>query len=65
MKFEETMNGPDSEPGMGPFVASFAQTNLGDVSPNTRGPYCYKGPYAGQPCDRITSTCGGKYVKNN
>jgi neutral ceramidase len=26
-----------SLPGMGPFVAAFAATNLGDVSPNTQG----------------------------
>jgi hypothetical protein len=27
-------------PGKGPFVAAFASTNLGDVSPNTAGPTC-------------------------
>jgi neutral ceramidase len=34
---EKYMNGANSVPGMGPFVAGFASTNLGDVSPNTRG----------------------------
>jgi neutral ceramidase len=35
--FENDLNG-DALPGMGPFVAAFASTNLGDVSPNTAGP---------------------------
>ena len=35
---EKEMNGPQSLPGTGPFVAAFASTNLGDVSPNTAGP---------------------------
>ena len=26
------------------FLAAFASTNLGDVSPNTRGPVCKDGP---------------------
>ncbi|XP_053205328.1 neutral ceramidase-like isoform X2 [Panonychus citri] len=44
-------------PGHGPFVAAFAATNLGDVSPNIKGPHCAD---TGLPCDIQTSTCGGK-----
>jgi neutral ceramidase len=39
-----------------PFVAAFAQSNEGDVSPNTRGPHCPDG----NPCDNASSTCNGK-----
>ena len=39
------------------FIASFASTNLGDVSPNTAGPRCLD---SGLPCDPITSTCHGR-----
>jgi len=38
------------------FVAAFASTNLGDVSPNTAGPRCLD---SGLPCDPVTSTCHG------
>ncbi|KAJ8264394.1 hypothetical protein GJAV_G00148650 [Gymnothorax javanicus] len=41
-------------PGEGPFVAAFASSNLGDVSPNTRGPYCVN---TGEACDYINSSC--------
>lgn len=34
---EKHVNGAGSTPGMGPFVAAFGSTNLGDVSPNTAG----------------------------
>ena len=44
-------------PGEGPFVASFATSNLGDVSPNTMGPKCID---TGEPCDGSTSTCNGR-----
>ena len=44
-------------PGHGVFVAAFASTNLGDVSPNTKGPRCID---TGLPCDFNTSTCNGK-----
>jgi len=54
--FEKSMNGKDSLPGSGPFVAAFASTNLGDVSPNTAGPRCID---TGLPCDKLTSTCNG------
>mmetsp|Transcript_1911 Transcript_1911/g.3344 ORF Transcript_1911/g.3344 Transcript_1911/m.3344 type:complete len:677 (+) Transcript_1911:373-2403(+) len=45
------------------FVAAFASTNLGDVSPNVRGAFCDDG--TGRSCeDPNTSTCksGGKEV---
>ncbi|XP_010006074.1 PREDICTED: neutral ceramidase [Chaetura pelagica] len=41
-------------PGEGPFVAAFASSNLGDVSPNTRGPFCAN---TGDSCDNPQSTC--------
>uniref|UniRef100_A0A6V3PGQ6 Neutral ceramidase n=1 Tax=Lotharella globosa TaxID=91324 RepID=A0A6V3PGQ6_9EUKA len=41
----------------GGFVAAFASTNLGDVSPNTLGAFCQD---SGLPCDPIHSTCHGK-----
>ncbi|CAA9993536.1 unnamed protein product, partial [Nesidiocoris tenuis] len=41
----------------GPFVAAFASTNLGDVSPNTAGPRCVP---SGAPCDEAMSTCKDK-----
>ena len=44
-------------PGKGPFVAAFASTNLGDVSPNTKGPHCLD---TGLPCDPEHSTCNGR-----
>ena len=37
-----------------PYVAAFAATNLGDVSPNTAGPLCRD---TGLPCDGETSSC--------
>nr|CAD7266880.1 unnamed protein product [Timema shepardi] len=42
------------ERGCGSFVAGFASSNLGDVSPNTRGPRCEK---SGLECDVSSSTC--------
>ncbi|KAJ6634841.1 Neutral ceramidase [Pseudolycoriella hygida] len=41
-------------PGQGEFVATFAPTNLGDVSPNIKSPKC---EYSGKDCDRISSSC--------
>eukprot|EP00635_Sarcinochrysidales_sp_CCMP3193_P007017 CAMPEP_0118918124 /NCGR_PEP_ID=MMETSP1166-20130328/17716_1 /TAXON_ID=1104430 /ORGANISM="Chrysoreinhardia sp, Strain CCMP3193" /LENGTH=769 /DNA_ID=CAMNT_0006858369 /DNA_START=17 /DNA_END=2326 /DNA_ORIENTATION=- len=35
-------------------VAAFASSNLGDVSPNVKGPHCMD---TGRPCDFQTSTC--------
>ncbi|XP_030834931.1 neutral ceramidase [Strongylocentrotus purpuratus] len=48
---------PGALPGKGKFVAAFASSNLGDVSPNTKGARCID---TGLPCDRNSSTCGGK-----
>ena len=43
------------------FVAAFANSNLGDVSPNLKGPKCQD---TGLPCDYVTSTCSdGKSTK--
>eukprot|EP01087_Luapelamoeba_hula_P002224 TRINITY_DN1191_c0_g1_i1.p1 TRINITY_DN1191_c0_g1~~TRINITY_DN1191_c0_g1_i1.p1 ORF type:complete len:709 (+),score=67.90 TRINITY_DN1191_c0_g1_i1:16-2142(+) len=53
--FERLMNGNDTLPGIGPFIAAFGQSNEGDVSPNTRGAMC---PDM-KPCDSVHSTCGG------
>lgn len=39
------------------FVAAFSSSNLGDVSPNTGGPFCMDGPNKDLPCDYATSTC--------
>lgn len=54
--FESFMD-PNAHPGQSNFVAAFAQSNEGDVSPNTRGPHCTD---TGAPCDNIHSTCDGK-----
>lgn len=47
----------DALPGQGDFVGAFASTNLGDVSPNLKGPRCIN---TGEVCDNATSTCGGE-----
>ncbi|XP_073684665.1 neutral ceramidase [Garra rufa] len=46
-------------PGQGPFVAGFSSSNLGDSSPNIRGPVCMN---TGEKCDYLNSSCpvGGK-----
>ncbi|XP_061167886.1 uncharacterized protein LOC133176834 [Saccostrea echinata] len=54
--FEADLNG-GAFPGKGEFVAAFAQSNEGDVSPNTKGPHCMD---TGKPCDVPTSTCNGR-----
>ena len=54
---EKHFNGDDAPPGRGVYVASFASTNLGDVSPNTRGPRCLD---TGLPCDVGSSSCNGR-----
>ncbi|XP_043912351.1 neutral ceramidase [Protopterus annectens] len=41
-------------PGEGSFVAAFASTNLGDVSPNTKGPHCIN---TGESCENVNSYC--------
>lgn len=51
--YEQHMN-PGYLPGKGAFVAAFANSNEGDVSPNIRGPRCLN---TGMPCDMYTSTC--------
>merc|ERR1719193_1483597 len=43
-----------------PFVAAFANSNLGDVSPNIKGPRCQD---TGKRCDYVTSTCSDGTVK--
>eukprot|EP00815_Leptocylindrus_aporus_P001353 CAMPEP_0116076418 /NCGR_PEP_ID=MMETSP0322-20121206/17258_1 /TAXON_ID=163516 /ORGANISM="Leptocylindrus danicus var. apora, Strain B651" /LENGTH=294 /DNA_ID=CAMNT_0003566743 /DNA_START=98 /DNA_END=980 /DNA_ORIENTATION=- len=45
---EKHFNGNSTLPGRGDFVAAFASTNLGDVSPNTAGAKCID---TGLPCD--------------
>ncbi|XP_006831495.1 PREDICTED: neutral ceramidase [Chrysochloris asiatica] len=51
--FEQEMN-RGHLPGEGPYVAAFASSNLGDVSPNTLGPHCVN---TGESCDNINSSC--------
>uniref|UniRef100_A0A8C1SG51 Neutral ceramidase n=1 Tax=Cyprinus carpio TaxID=7962 RepID=A0A8C1SG51_CYPCA len=41
-------------PGEGPFVAGFSSSNLGDSSPNIRGPVCVN---TGEKCDYLNSSC--------
>ncbi|CAK8678859.1 unnamed protein product [Clavelina lepadiformis] len=56
--FERSMRKPDETvPGTEGFVAAFAQSNQGDVSPRTKGPICID---TGEQCDAETSTCSGK-----
>lgn len=45
---------PDELIGKGKFVAAFASSNLGDVSPNIKGPKCLK---TGLDCHKDTSSC--------
>ncbi|KAL2078359.1 hypothetical protein ACEWY4_026044 [Coilia grayii] len=51
--FEQEKN-INALPGEGPFVAAFASSNLGDVSPNTLGPYCVN---TQEKCDYLNSSC--------
>ncbi|XP_068081600.1 neutral ceramidase isoform X2 [Anabrus simplex] len=51
--FEKRMN-PNAHPGKNEFVAAFASSNEGDVSPNIRGPRCQR---TGRPCEVLTSSC--------
>ena len=57
---EKHFNGESTLPGSGNFVAAFASTNLGDVSPNTAGAKCID---TGLPCEPLTSTCNGDSLK--
>jgi neutral ceramidase len=47
-------NGEDISQVSSPYVAAFAATNLGDVSPNTAGAKCRD---TGLACDGETSSC--------
>lgn len=62
--FERWKNGPSNvtRPGQGAFVAAFASSNLGDVSPNTMGPHCRD---TGLPCDNPHSTCNNRSEQVN
>eukprot|EP00731_Ephydatia_muelleri_P030762 Em0022g276a len=60
MLMEQAMNGGNDLPKEGYFVAAFAQSNEGDVSPNILGPHCID---TGLPCDPVHSTCNGKNEK--
>ncbi|XP_050347290.1 neutral ceramidase isoform X2 [Nymphalis io] len=51
---EKALNGNDTLPGKGRIVCAFASTNLGDVSPNTRGPRC---EFSGKVCDQESLLC--------
>uniref|UniRef100_A0A5K3FEN8 Neutral ceramidase n=1 Tax=Mesocestoides corti TaxID=53468 RepID=A0A5K3FEN8_MESCO len=55
--FEQWKTG---RPANGTFVAAFAQSNEGDVSPNTKGARCID---SGLECDALTSTCNGRVQK--
>lgn len=55
--FEKALNPAGTLPGTGSFVAAFASTNLGDVSPNTNGTYCMD---TGLPCNTVHSTCNNR-----
>ncbi|XP_077987550.1 putative neutral ceramidase C [Glandiceps talaboti] len=48
-----------ARPGKGSFVAAFAQSNNGDVSPNTQDPHCLQ---EGGECEYETSRCPGQDV---
>ncbi|XP_061887832.1 neutral ceramidase-like isoform X1 [Entelurus aequoreus] len=50
----EQDNNPGALPGQGVFVAAFSSSNLGDVSPNTRGPHCIN---TASSCDYLNSSC--------
>ncbi|KAI4551065.1 hypothetical protein MJG53_021197, partial [Ovis ammon polii x Ovis aries] len=49
-------------PGEGPYVAAFASSNLGDVSPNVLGPHCTN---TGESCENANSSCPIGGVGNN
>ncbi|XP_015280090.1 PREDICTED: neutral ceramidase [Gekko japonicus] len=40
--------------GKGPYVAALGSANLGDVSPNTKGPHCIN---TGQSCENLHNYC--------
>ncbi|XP_049868295.1 neutral ceramidase isoform X1 [Pectinophora gossypiella] len=51
---EKALNGNNTLPGRGNIVCAFASTNLGDVSPNTKGPRC---EFSGKVCDQEHLLC--------
>ncbi|CAE6393441.1 unnamed protein product [Rhizoctonia solani] len=53
---------PNALPGKNTFIAGFVQSNVGDTSPNTLGPYCESPgqPWDGEPCEYQRSTCGNR-----
>ncbi|KAH9976114.1 Neutral/alkaline nonlysosomal ceramidase [Lactifluus volemus] len=57
----ESLVEPNAMPGNTTFVAGFAQSNVGDSSPNTLGAFCESPGKAwdGMPCEFYSSTCGG------
>ncbi|XP_061519905.1 neutral ceramidase isoform X1 [Phycodurus eques] len=50
----ENHKNPTALPGQAAFVAAFSSSNLGDVSPNIRGPHCVN---SGLACDYLNSSC--------
>ncbi|XP_077595165.1 neutral ceramidase [Stigmatopora nigra] len=50
----EKHKNPAALPGQAAFVAAFSSSNLGDVSPNVRGPHCV---HSGLACDYLNSSC--------
>ncbi|XP_070539276.1 putative neutral ceramidase C [Ptychodera flava] len=50
-----------ARPGKGSFVAAFAQSNNGDVTPNIKDPHCLDAG-EGSECDYQTSSCPGQDV---
>ncbi|XP_060803695.1 neutral ceramidase isoform X2 [Amyelois transitella] len=51
---EKALNGNNTHPGKGSVVCAFASTNLGDVSPNIKGPRC---EFSGKVCDQESLLC--------
>ncbi|XP_028161304.1 neutral ceramidase, partial [Ostrinia furnacalis] len=51
---EKALNGNNTAPGKGNIVCAFASTNLGDVSPNIKGPRC---EFSGKVCDQEKLLC--------
>ncbi|XP_032347300.1 putative neutral ceramidase C isoform X3 [Camelus ferus] len=52
--FEQEKNKGYLPGEQGPYVAAFASSNLGDVSPNILGPHCIN---TGESCDNANSSC--------
>lgn len=57
---EKALNGNNTLPGKGSIVCAFASTNLGDVSPNTKGPRC---EFSRKRCDQEKLLCKGHKEK--